>query len=335
MDNLANHLLEKSEEAFILAVEIYNKPTIRYRVEGFAFFICNAWELMLKARLLETKGEAAIYYKNKPDRTISLEQCVKDIFTNRNDPLRINIERIIDLRNISTHFVTEEFEQIYVPLFQSCVLNFSNKMLEFFDRDIAEKIPSNFLTLSIKLSDITESEIRARYPRQIADKIIKSRSDVQACAPLAGNEKYAIFIRHDFYITKKEKEATVKMGIVKDKENAAYILTKIQDPQNAYPYTRNRALEIINNIIRKEGIAFVNPTKEESDEKARRFNAFHFGLFVKFYNMKSDAKYCYAYKIGSQPQYSYSQRAIDFIVEEIKKDPGRVIRNLREGLSPK
>ncbi|WP_367276185.1 DUF3644 domain-containing protein, partial [uncultured Selenomonas sp.] len=41
---LTQKLLEKSQEAFIVAIELYNKPTIRYRVEGFSFFICNAWE---------------------------------------------------------------------------------------------------------------------------------------------------------------------------------------------------------------------------------------------------------------------------------------------------
>ena len=32
-------LLNKSQEAFIVAIELYNKPTIKYRVEGFSFFI--------------------------------------------------------------------------------------------------------------------------------------------------------------------------------------------------------------------------------------------------------------------------------------------------------
>ena len=38
MSELTDKLLEKSKEAFVLAIEIYNKPTIKYRVEGFAFF---------------------------------------------------------------------------------------------------------------------------------------------------------------------------------------------------------------------------------------------------------------------------------------------------------
>ena len=35
---LINNMLNKSKEAFTLAIEIYNKPTIKYRVEGFSFF---------------------------------------------------------------------------------------------------------------------------------------------------------------------------------------------------------------------------------------------------------------------------------------------------------
>ena len=35
-------LLNKSEEAYLMSIEIINKPTINYRTEGFRFFICNA-----------------------------------------------------------------------------------------------------------------------------------------------------------------------------------------------------------------------------------------------------------------------------------------------------
>ena len=49
--NLLKNLLNKSIEAFILGIEIHNKPTIKYRVEGFSFFICNAWELILKKHI--------------------------------------------------------------------------------------------------------------------------------------------------------------------------------------------------------------------------------------------------------------------------------------------
>lgn len=60
MINEQERLVEKSIEAFIMGIEIYNKPTIKYRIEGFSFFIVNAWELMLKAELL--KREENIFF---------------------------------------------------------------------------------------------------------------------------------------------------------------------------------------------------------------------------------------------------------------------------------
>ena len=81
---LQKKLVEKSKEAFVMAIEIYNKPTIVYRVEGFSFFICNAWELMLKAHMINKFGDESIYYRDNPGKTITLEKCLQKIFTNEN-----------------------------------------------------------------------------------------------------------------------------------------------------------------------------------------------------------------------------------------------------------
>ena len=103
-----SRLLEKSSEAFVLAIELYNRPSIKYRVEGFSFFICNAWELMLKAKLIKDRGLDAVYYKDNQGRTITLDRCIAAVFTNSKDPLRRNLEDIVRLRNTSTHFIVED-----------------------------------------------------------------------------------------------------------------------------------------------------------------------------------------------------------------------------------
>lgn len=53
-ENTIERMLDKSQEAFIMAIEIYNRPSLKYRVEGFSFFMCNAWELMAKAQVIKT-----------------------------------------------------------------------------------------------------------------------------------------------------------------------------------------------------------------------------------------------------------------------------------------
>jgi len=90
-EQLSEKMIEKSIEAFTMALEIYNKPTIKYRVEGFALFVCNAWELMLKAKLL--KDGKPIYYKDS-NNTLSLPESLKRVITNKNSPLRKNINTI-------------------------------------------------------------------------------------------------------------------------------------------------------------------------------------------------------------------------------------------------
>ena len=145
-----------------MGLEIYNKPTIKYRIEGFSFFICNAWELMLKAYIINEEDEEAIYFKDSDDRTISLENAVEKIFPNKHGALRKNLVQIIELRNTSTHFITEDYEHIYAPLFQACVSNYISKMQEFHQKDISKYIAQNFLTLSVRIDQLNQAEIKAK-----------------------------------------------------------------------------------------------------------------------------------------------------------------------------
>ncbi len=52
MSRKARHtyLLDKSVQAAISAIEIYNKPDFKYREESFSILMVNAWELLLKAK---------------------------------------------------------------------------------------------------------------------------------------------------------------------------------------------------------------------------------------------------------------------------------------------
>lgn len=312
---ISDKLIEKSKEAFAVAIEIYNKPTIKYRVEGFSFFICNAWELMLKAYLIKKFGEGSIYYKDNPKRTITLENCIQKIFTNEKAPLRRNLMKIIELRNTSTHFITEEYEMIYIPLFQACVLNFVEKMQDFHDVDMTEIIPQNFLTLAVSMKSLNESTIRAKYPEEIAEKILETNS---ALIPMINenNQSFAIKIEHHHYITKDKNKATSFVHIDKDAEAGVKIIKELKDPGNTHKFTMKTALREINRQLQNAGIGI-------------KINAYHFTLFNKVYGLKENEKYCYVHRIYAQPSYSYSMQAIELIVDEIKKDPEHILEYLK------
>ena len=48
--------LQKSEAALLSSIEVYNRPTFAYREETFSILALNAWELLLKAKLLSESG---------------------------------------------------------------------------------------------------------------------------------------------------------------------------------------------------------------------------------------------------------------------------------------
>ncbi|MCW0998202.1 DUF3644 domain-containing protein, partial [Streptococcus anginosus] len=90
----------------------------------------------------------SIYFKDNPDRTLSLEGVIKKIYSDDSTRIRLNLERIIELRNISTHYITEDYELKYAPLFQACVLNYVNELQRFHSRDVTKAISQNFLTIT-------------------------------------------------------------------------------------------------------------------------------------------------------------------------------------------
>ena len=104
-------LKKKSIDSFLLSIEVFNKPTIDYRLEGCVFFLCNAWELMLKAKLL--KDGKSIYYP-KSSRTLSLSDCANKLMTNKKDPVRINLEIITALRNLRDKQIKENKDYDYI-----------------------------------------------------------------------------------------------------------------------------------------------------------------------------------------------------------------------------
>ncbi len=321
--SVTEQLLAKAQEAFVMAIELYNKPTIHYRLEGFSFFICNAWELMLKAYLIKRDGENSIYYSDKPNRTISLENCIQKVFTNEKAPLRQNLSKIVELRNTSTHFITEEYEMVYVPLLQACVFNFVDRMKEFHGIDMTTVIPENFITLSVRMQALDETEIRAKYTQQVSEHLLKAQ---QTLGPMieANNSDFAIRVEHFHYATKDKNLATEFYHIDKDAPDGVRIIKEIKNPNDTHKYSAKRCIaEIKKHLLRRGVTPLCNGAAVE-------FNMSHFTLFCNYYGLKNDERYCFVYHVQTTPTYSYSQQMIDFVVNEICKDPDHILDYLKK-----
>ena len=171
-NSLISLMLEKSQESFLLAIEVYNKPTIKFRVEGFCFFICNAWEMLFKAHLLNNGND--IYYKNNKtnqNRTISLSDAMKKVLTNEKDPLRKNLEAVIGIRNMASHLIIPEYATLLNDVFMACTKNYTIKLKTYFGISIDEKIQSDYLTMFIPREQ-SKINIEGKYGKEVFKKYI-------------------------------------------------------------------------------------------------------------------------------------------------------------------
>ena len=319
MEKLKNKFIEKSIEAFILGLEIYNKPTIKYRIEGFSFFICNAWELMLKAELLNR--QIPIYYKDNESRTLSIENVVKKIYSDSNTRIRLNLEKIIELRNISTHYITEDYELKYAPLFQACVINFTNELLRFHNQDITQHIAQNFLTISASYEPLSNEEIRIKYPAEIAEKFIQQANEIDILSNEYNSDKFSIGIKQNLFITKKKKEANFTVAICKESENKVAIIKDPKDPSQTHKYSYANVITVVEERLKKQNIKL---------NHKKSFNQYVLNLIIDFYKIKDEPKYAYCHKIGNSTHYTYSEQFIEFILIEIKKDPYNFVESLKK-----
>lgn len=273
-------------------------------------------------RHIREVGYDAVYYPDS-DRTLSLSDCLKKVVTNENDPLRLNMEVVGEFRNTGSHFVTDEYELSYGPILQECVKFYEEKLRELHGIEISGRIPENYLALSVRRGDVDYDVIKARYPREVVEKMLELGSSIVASRSDGTGIGYATELR----LTKKKGEG-IPVRIASDADAAVSILHSLTDPINKYIYRTKKGIDFIRRKLKKEGIVL----KVKGEPKA--FNDFHFRVFVDFCNMKGDDAYSYNLSLhDEQPSWGYSQQAIDLILQEIRRDPEHAIDSMRAELS--
>jgi hypothetical protein len=103
MSKLSTKIANKSLDASLSALEIYNKPIFNYREESFAILMINAFELLFKAKIIKDNNDdlKSIYVYYYPKRKNGIQSKQKNIKRNRiNEPFTIDINNCMVKLNI-------------------------------------------------------------------------------------------------------------------------------------------------------------------------------------------------------------------------------------------
>lgn len=126
-DKLYNKLIKRSLNAFTVALEVYNRPSLENRVEAFAIMMTNAWELLLKSQILKAKGFDSLI--DQEGKSIPISEAIN--FKYQKDSAdKGNLNQQISLRNDAIHLLLPEIQPQLSRLFQSTVLLYQFDMPE-------------------------------------------------------------------------------------------------------------------------------------------------------------------------------------------------------------
>jgi hypothetical protein len=167
----------KAEAALLAAIELYNKPDFRYREEAFAILALNAWELLLKARLLAASGNQAralFFYEKRQTkkgapstklylrrnrtgnvRTVGLGQVIAQLENKKAVKLapsiKANLDGLIEIRDNAVHYInpSPRLSKQVLELGTACVKNVIELGKAWFQLDLSTYnlylMPSGFV----------------------------------------------------------------------------------------------------------------------------------------------------------------------------------------------
>lgn len=158
-------LLSKSRESVFTAVSIYNNPFSMFRTESYIIHMVIAWNSLLQAIFLKRKeeiyekdGVGRFIFVDQRKKTIATEKLVRRYFQNQSDPIFLNLDFIIKLRNEIEHAVYAEIDKTGIDLFGECqalLLNYESALTNEFGED--RGLPSHFgLAIQFSKKLVTE-----------------------------------------------------------------------------------------------------------------------------------------------------------------------------------
>src|SRR5262245_23597217 len=210
--------VDKAEAALVSAVEVYNKPVFRYREETFALLAINAWELLLKARLLkDAANDPKVIRVYEPRRTksgklskklylrrnragnpltLSLGACVSALDKNPAARLRpeikSNLDALVAVRDSAAHYINASplLAKQVLEVASAAIKNFILLAKDWFGVDFSDS-----LSLVLPLSFITGSkEIESVVVTAGENNLIQYLQGLAAGAP-DENSPFAVAVR--------------------------------------------------------------------------------------------------------------------------------------------
>lgn len=328
--------LEKARDSALLAIEVYNKPAVKFKSGGYITLMVIAWTSLFHA--IFHKQKIKPYYKktngrfDKKDGDFKyweLNECLCHFFkTDTNNPVRKNLEFFIPLRNRIEHRSMPELDASIFGECQSMLLNFDDFLEKEFGLQYCLR---ECLSFSLQLFPSSESLANAvkhkPETKSIVDFIQHFRSTISPDITASGKYSFKAFL---IQVANHKTEHTLPIQFVhydkmsnEEKEQVKHLVAMIKFKN--VPVANIDTMRA-GDVVKKVQSALGNPTVDRNGKLAPRFNlAIHTRCWKRYKARPpsgsaapQDTNKSYCVYDKRHNDYGYTQEWVDFLIAKLK-----------------
>jgi len=327
---LAAALLRKSRDNMVLALEVYNRPSLENRLDAFVLLFCAAWEQLLKARIIEREGDEAIFKRPQKGRhreTIGLMAAMEATYT-ASDVTRRNLERVKYLRDRAAHLTMPEVQGVASRLFQSGVLNFAREFRAFASEPFVPGSPVGLLTLVVESKPPDVVHLKGIYGDAVGAEVLDLVQTLQDEIDEARDADFAVPLEYSLVFSKEAGDADIILAKATGAAREAVVVVKTKRVEDTHPHTPSDVVSEVNRKLREK----LRPSDLETHLPGRKdggpaFSSYDLEAVLHKEGWKRSENRIHQVLGRRKPQlHQYSPEMVDMVVDKIVADVGYLQR---------
>ena len=301
-----NERLVRAREAMILAVELFNTPRIAFKAGVFSM-LCNvAWTYLLH-EFYERRGVKII---GSDGHSLLLSQMVARTDCPLPSPVKKNIGAMKAIRDTVEHLTIGPVDNKWAPIFQASCLNFEKYLVEFFGENLSLQDDLGFAIQFSRLSINTLSAIQSSdLPSHIQALDAQLKSEVSD--EEEGDIQYQFRV---IYSLQSATKGTAHFQFIQpgsaESDEIANVLLKYKISDELYPHKPSHVVHSVNS----------QSTRSFTTDKHQRAWKFYKARPKTKASDKANRNRDYCIYHAAHNDYTYSEKWISFLLEEIKDD---------------
>ncbi len=308
LNHFSDERLIRAREAMILAVNIFNNPTMKFKTEAFSILSNVAWTHLLH----EFYVKKNISIVGKDGRTLLLSQMIKRQDCPLTAGVKNNIDSMKQIRDDAEHGLLGRSDDKWLSLFQACCLNFDRVIQELFGEQLSLQ---GDLSLALQFSKLNIDQVvttnKYMIPATIEALDARIKGDL--------TEEQLSDIEYQFrviYTLDSASKSQSHMQFIHpssdDAKSIRNVLVKYAFQDDMYPFKPKQVITLVSN---QSGKSFTLHNHAQAWQKFSirpRAGVRHPENTNKDYCIYNQA----------HTDYTYSKKWVEFIVSQIITEDG-------------